>query len=143
MAADLVLFDPDTVDAHEPEYVYDLPGGAKRFVAYADGIKATIVSGAVLYQDGEYQGDCRGRYCAATTHKKKCHWKLTFNKTTKGGILMSGYTIIDVDTHVTESPDLDQPRACQDEDRVPRLETDKDGRLSWVVAGTPCWRARG
>jgi N-acyl-D-amino-acid deacylase len=61
MAADLVLFDPDTVDAHDPEYVYDLPGGAKRFVAYADGIKATIVSGAVLYQDDEYQGGLPGQ----------------------------------------------------------------------------------
>jgi N-acyl-D-aspartate/D-glutamate deacylase len=61
MAADLVLFDPDTVDAHEPEYVHDLPGGAKRFVAYADGIKATIVSGKVLYQDGEYQGGLPGQ----------------------------------------------------------------------------------
>jgi N-acyl-D-amino-acid deacylase len=61
MAADLVLFDPDTVAAHEPEYVHDLPGGAKRFVAYADGIKATIVSGKVLYQDGEYQGGLPGQ----------------------------------------------------------------------------------
>jgi len=49
---------------------------------------------------------------------------------------MSGYTIIDVDTHVTEKPDLWTSRApAKMRDRVPRIETDKDGRLSWVVGG--------
>ncbi len=49
---------------------------------------------------------------------------------------MSGYTIIDVDTHVTETPDLWTSRApARMRDRVPRVETDKDGRLSWVVGG--------
>ncbi|MBI3756645.1 MAG: amidohydrolase family protein [Deltaproteobacteria bacterium] len=61
LAADLVLFDPHTVNAHEPEYVHDLPGGGKRFVAYADGIKATIVAGEILYQDGQHQGGLPGQ----------------------------------------------------------------------------------
>jgi N-acyl-D-aspartate/D-glutamate deacylase len=61
LAADLVIFDPHTVNAHEPEYVHDLPGGGKRFVAYADGIKATIVGGEVLYQDGQHQGGLPGQ----------------------------------------------------------------------------------
>jgi predicted TIM-barrel fold metal-dependent hydrolase len=57
---------------------------------------------------------------------------------------MSSYTIIDVDTHVTESPDLWTSRApAKMKDRVPRLETDKDGRLSWVVAGTPLLASPG
>ena len=47
---------------------------------------------------------------------------------------MSGYTIIDVDTHVTETPDLWTSRApASMRDRVPRVETDNEGRLSWVV----------
>jgi uncharacterized protein len=47
---------------------------------------------------------------------------------------MSGYTIIDVDTHVTEAPDLWTSRAPAGmRDRVPRIETANDGRLSWVV----------
>jgi N-acyl-D-aspartate/D-glutamate deacylase len=50
--ADLVLFDPDTVDDVPPEYVRDLPGGGKRLVARARGIHATIVGGATLYRDG-------------------------------------------------------------------------------------------
>jgi predicted TIM-barrel fold metal-dependent hydrolase len=49
---------------------------------------------------------------------------------------MNGYTIIDVDTHVTETPDLWTSRApASMRDRVPRIETDTDGRISWVVGG--------
>jgi N-acyl-D-aspartate/D-glutamate deacylase len=61
LVADLTLFDPGTVDAKDPEYVWDLPGGGKRFVAKATGIKTTVVSGQVLYQDGEYQGGLPGK----------------------------------------------------------------------------------
>src|SRR3989442_12089771 len=49
---------------------------------------------------------------------------------------MSSYTIIDVDTHVTETPDLWTSRApARMRDRVPRVETTDDGRLSWAVGG--------
>jgi len=61
MVADLALFDPDTVDDSEPEYVHDLPGGEKRFVAKAKGVHATIVGGQVLYENGEYQGGLPGQ----------------------------------------------------------------------------------
>ena len=61
LVADLTLFDPDTVDAKDPEYVWDLPGGGKRFVAKSKGIKTTIVSGHVLYQNDEYQGGLPGK----------------------------------------------------------------------------------
>jgi len=47
---------------------------------------------------------------------------------------MSGYTIIDVDTHVTELPDLWTSRApASMRDRVPRIETAENGRMSWIV----------
>lgn len=55
-AADLVLFDPDTVDDVPPEYVRDLPGGGKRLVARARGVHATIVNGRVLYQHDVHTG---------------------------------------------------------------------------------------
>ncbi len=61
LVADLTLFDPNTIDAKDPEYVWDLPGGGKRFVAKSKGITSTIVSGQVLYQDGEYQGGLPGK----------------------------------------------------------------------------------
>ncbi|MBI3796157.1 MAG: amidohydrolase [Deltaproteobacteria bacterium] len=57
---------------------------------------------------------------------------------------MSGYTIIDVDTHVTESPDLWTSRApARMKDLVPRIETSSDGRLSWIVGGTPMLASPG
>ncbi|MBM3220044.1 MAG: amidohydrolase family protein [Candidatus Rokubacteria bacterium] len=55
-AADLVVFDPATVDDCPPEYVHDLPNGAKRLVARARGIDATIVAGQVVYRDGTETG---------------------------------------------------------------------------------------
>jgi N-acyl-D-aspartate/D-glutamate deacylase len=58
--ADLVLFDPETVHAETPDLVDDLPGGARRLVARARGVAATIVAGHVLYRDGEYQGGLPG-----------------------------------------------------------------------------------
>ena len=57
---------------------------------------------------------------------------------------MSAYTIIDVDTHVTETPDLWTSRApASIRDLVPRIETNKDGGLSWIVGGTPMLASPG
>ena len=61
MAADLVLFDPETVRECEPEMVNDLPGGEKRLVQRALGVKMTIVNGEVLVEDGEHTGVFPGR----------------------------------------------------------------------------------
>jgi N-acyl-D-aspartate/D-glutamate deacylase len=61
LAADLVLFDPDTIDTLDAEYVHDLPGGARRLVARAKGVHYTIVAGQVLMRDGEHQGPLPGR----------------------------------------------------------------------------------
>lgn len=47
---------------------------------------------------------------------------------------MNGYTIIDVDTHVTEPPDLWTSRVpARMRDAVPRVETDAQGRQWWVL----------
>ncbi len=47
---------------------------------------------------------------------------------------MSGYTIIDADTHVTESADLWTSRApASMRDRVPHMVNDPDGSQKWVV----------
>jgi len=61
MAADLVLFDPQTVRECEPEMVNDLPGGEKRLIQRALGVKMTMVNGAVLVEDGEHTGVFPGR----------------------------------------------------------------------------------
>src|SRR2546430_9178304 len=50
-AADLIVFDPDTISPELPEVVNDLPAGARRLVQRARGIAATIVNGEVLLRD--------------------------------------------------------------------------------------------
>ena len=47
---------------------------------------------------------------------------------------MSGYTIIDVDTHVTETPDLWTSRVPDKmKDAVPRVDFDAKGRQWWFL----------
>jgi N-acyl-D-amino-acid deacylase len=59
--ADLVLFDADRIRPSLPTVEKDLPGGARRLVQKAEGIKATIVNGAVAFEDGEATGAYRGQ----------------------------------------------------------------------------------
>jgi N-acyl-D-aspartate/D-glutamate deacylase len=59
--ADLVLFDPATVTAKTPHYAYDLPCNGRRLVSESEGIKATFVAGAQLYDDGKHTGAMPGR----------------------------------------------------------------------------------
>jgi predicted metal-binding membrane protein len=48
---------------------------------------------------------------------------------------MSGYTIIDVDTHVTETPELWTSRApASMRDRVPHVVVGRDGNPRWLFA---------
>ena len=65
MAADLVVFDPDTIGPRLPEVAHDLPAGAKRLKQTADGIKHTVVNGEVLLTDNEYTGATPGRLLRA------------------------------------------------------------------------------
>jgi N-acyl-D-aspartate/D-glutamate deacylase len=61
MAADLVVFDPDTIAAELPQVVHDLPAGAKRLTQRCRGIAATVVNGEVLLRDGQHTGALPGR----------------------------------------------------------------------------------
>ena len=61
LAADLVVFDPDTIAAELPEVVHDLPAGAKRLVQRCRGVAATVVNGQVLLKDGQHTGALPGR----------------------------------------------------------------------------------
>ncbi len=60
MAADIVVFDPDTIGPRMPEVVTDLPAGAMRLKQTADGIRNTIVNGDVVLTDNEYSGATPG-----------------------------------------------------------------------------------
>jgi len=59
--ADLNVFDPARMRLHAPEVVRDLPAGGRRLIQRADGYRATIVSGAVVYRDGAATGALPGR----------------------------------------------------------------------------------
>jgi N-acyl-D-aspartate/D-glutamate deacylase len=61
MAADFVVFDPETIAAEMPEVVDDLPAGARRLTQRTRGIAATIVNGEVLLRDGKHTGALPGR----------------------------------------------------------------------------------
>ncbi len=60
-AADVVLFDPETVAAEEPDEAYDLPGNLMRLRQLAKGVKATIVNGQVIIEDGTPTGALPGQ----------------------------------------------------------------------------------
>ena len=61
MAADLVVFDPDTIAAEMPEVATDLPAGAKRLVQRCRGIAATVVNGETVLREGKPTGALPGR----------------------------------------------------------------------------------
>ena len=61
LAADLVVFDPDTLMAEMPEVVDDLPGGARRLVQRTRGVAATVVNGEILLRNGKHTGALPGR----------------------------------------------------------------------------------
>ena len=55
-AADINVFDPETVAPDVPELVQDLPSGAPRLRQTATGFTATIVNGEVLVENGKTTG---------------------------------------------------------------------------------------
>jgi N-acyl-D-aspartate/D-glutamate deacylase len=61
MKADLNVIDFDRLSCEAPVMGYDLPAGGKRLLQGARGYRATIVSGAITYQDGEATSALPGR----------------------------------------------------------------------------------
>ena len=61
MAADLVVFDADTIGAKMPEVVHDLPASARRLKQTADGILNTVVNGEILLTNNDHSGAVPGR----------------------------------------------------------------------------------
>lgn len=61
MAADITVFDPETVQPLPEKKVEDFPAGGWRMQELAEGIKCTIVNGEVLLEDGNHSGALPGR----------------------------------------------------------------------------------
>jgi N-acyl-D-amino-acid deacylase len=60
MAADITIFDPDTVNTREEDIVTDFPAGGWRFRELADGVPYTIVNGQVIQEEGHLTGALSG-----------------------------------------------------------------------------------
>jgi N-acyl-D-aspartate/D-glutamate deacylase len=68
MAADITIFDPDTVRVLPEDVVHDFPAGGWRVRELAEGIKCTIVNGEVLIEDGKPTGALPGRVLRNTLY---------------------------------------------------------------------------
>jgi len=61
LAADITIFDPETIAPLPPEPVYDLPGtGGMRIKQLSKGIDYTVVNGEVLMENAEHTGALPG-----------------------------------------------------------------------------------
>ena len=61
LAADVVVFDPATINTVAPEYVQDLPGNEKRMIQRASGVHHTLVNGQVVIENGAVAGAYPGQ----------------------------------------------------------------------------------
>jgi N-acyl-D-aspartate/D-glutamate deacylase len=61
MAADLVVFDPDTVAPLKEDVVHDFPANGWRMRELAEGIHYTVVNGEVLLEKGQHTGTHPGK----------------------------------------------------------------------------------
>jgi N-acyl-D-aspartate/D-glutamate deacylase len=69
-AADITVFDPDTVGPLMPQLVHDLPGSAPRIEQRANGFEVTIVNGEVLIEDGSPTENRSGRLLRAPARSR-------------------------------------------------------------------------
>lgn len=59
--ADLVVFDPATIDRGEETYVQDVPGDGKRYVRASLGVDTVVVGGGIAWSAAEgYKDETRG-----------------------------------------------------------------------------------
>jgi N-acyl-D-aspartate/D-glutamate deacylase len=68
LAADITIFDPETVRTLPEDVVHDFPAGGWRVRELAEGIKCTIVNGEVLLEDGKPTGALPGRVMRNTLY---------------------------------------------------------------------------
>jgi N-acyl-D-aspartate/D-glutamate deacylase len=66
--ADLVVFDPETVDAETATLVADLPGGAPRLTAAPKGVVRVLVNGVETVADGKETGATPGAVLRSGRH---------------------------------------------------------------------------
>jgi N-acyl-D-aspartate/D-glutamate deacylase len=65
-AADIVVFDPETIARGEERPVFDMPGEGLRYVRDSIGIDTVVVNGEVAWRHGAYSGSQSGAICGLT-----------------------------------------------------------------------------
>ena len=68
--ADVVVFDPATVQSDDIAMRFDLPGGAGRLYAEAQGIEHVLVNGRALVRDGRLTTERGGTLLRSGTHTR-------------------------------------------------------------------------
>jgi N-acyl-D-amino-acid deacylase len=76
-AADLVIFDPATINTLEPEYVQDLPANETRMIQRAAGVHHTVLNGEVVIENGAATGAYPGQVLRPTRWKIKSRFLAT------------------------------------------------------------------
>jgi N-acyl-D-amino-acid deacylase len=61
MKADVNVIDFGALQIRAPEMVFDLPAQGRRMIQKAEGYRATVVSGAVTFENGEATGELPGK----------------------------------------------------------------------------------
>jgi N-acyl-D-amino-acid deacylase len=69
LAADITIFDPETINLLPEDVVHDYPAGGWRMRELATGVHCTIVNGQVLIEDGRHTGALPGHVLRNTL----CH----------------------------------------------------------------------
>jgi N-acyl-D-amino-acid deacylase len=67
-AADIAIFDPETIRAREPEWAEDYPGATRRLIQRSEGMHTVIVNGKAIYQDRKLTGDLPGQVLRGAAH---------------------------------------------------------------------------
>ena len=63
-AADVVIFDPSTIDRGIERPVFDMPGGGMRYVRDSIGVDTVLVNGQIAWAKGAYTNAQTGQICA-------------------------------------------------------------------------------
>ena len=60
LLGDVNVIDMETIAAHPPEIVHDLPAGGRRLMQTASGYKYTVKTGTVTFENGAHTGALPG-----------------------------------------------------------------------------------
>jgi N-acyl-D-amino-acid deacylase len=69
-AADLAIFDADTVNAGEVEWLQDFPASTNRLIQRSVGMHYVLVNGRPIYENGRLTGELPGQVLRGAAYKR-------------------------------------------------------------------------